>query len=80
MMSKGKWLQFIVVGLGVLWLLRFPPTRALIVWLLPLGSGWDDLVAMILIVVVVVVLVIKNVGFGRSFKSKKRAFKNFFKD
>ena len=78
--KKGKWLQYIGIAFVSIWVLRFPATRAVIVWLLPLGSGWDDLVQMILLAVIVFLFVTKNVFFGKKIKDRFSWFKNIFKD
>ena len=80
MNSKGKWFSFIVGALIVIWLLRFPITRAVILWLLPLGSGWDDLVQIVLIILIVFVYATKNIGFGKRVRDRFGMFKDFFRD
>lgn len=47
MSNIGKILTWL--GVGIL-LLAFPPTRMLIWYILPLGSGWDDILFLILAV------------------------------
>lgn len=51
-MEKVK-LWHVLVGLfAALFLFINPITRPMIVWLLPLGSGWDDLVIIVLLVLI----------------------------
>ena len=80
MTNKGKWFQIILGSFVVIWLLRFPPTRMIILWLLPLGSGWDDAIQIVLIVVVLLLWSTKNVFFGKSLRKRFDIFKNIFKD
>lgn len=79
-MNYGKWLRTILYILVGIWLLRFPPTRALILWMLPLGSGWDDAFQIVGIVVIVVILLTKNVKFGAPIRKRWRAVAEFFAD
>lgn len=61
MMKKGlsNWAKTMIV-LGLLLLLMlFPPTRAVLLFVLPLGSGIDDLIFFILLFVFGAVALIK---------------------
>ncbi|MBP7967678.1 hypothetical protein KAZ66_05420 [Candidatus Woesebacteria bacterium] len=44
-------LKIVVAALVVVFLFRNPMTRAVILWLLPLGSGIDDLIVIIALIV-----------------------------
>ncbi len=76
---KTNWITTILYLIFGIWLLRFPPTRAIIIWLLPLGSGWDDAIQIVAIVVIVGILITKNLAFGSKFRTRFNKFKRFFK-
>lgn len=57
-----NWKKTVVVGLITMFLLIFPPTRGLIWFLLPLGSGIDDLIFFIVTGIVVAILCYKAIG------------------
>ena len=44
---------------ALLFLMIFPPTRSLVVFLLPLGSGIDDLIFFILLFVAIMVVLFR---------------------
>lgn len=77
----GKWLKFVLGGLIVIWLLMFPVTKAIIVFLLPVGSGWDDALELILIVGVLFVLGMRFFRDGprEAWRTFKKAVKDFLK-
>lgn len=50
---KSKWLQWIVILIVVAFLLANPLTRGVILFLLPLGSGFDDLIEIVAIILLV---------------------------
>lgn len=55
----SNWAKTIIVLLVLLLLMLFPPTRTVLIYMLPLGSGIDDLIFFILLFVLVVVSLIK---------------------
>lgn len=74
-----KWAKTIIVIFLVAWALRFPPTRMIITWLLPLGSGWDDVVIIILLLIAGIIYSIKATRYGPGKTKRKRWIKDFFK-
>lgn len=59
MRRMSNWAKtMIILGLALLFML-FPPTRAVLLFILPLGSGIDDLIFFILLFVFVTVSLIK---------------------
>lgn len=74
----GKWLKTIIALVVGVWLIRFPPTRALIIFLLPLGSGWDDVVAILFLVVATGIYIIKSTRYGSSKETRRKKRDDFF--
>ena len=56
-----KWLKVVLFLAVAFWLLRFPPTRYAILWLLPLGSGWDDIVQGVILFLLAWLLLAKGI-------------------
>lgn len=46
----GKWLIAAVSGFVLAWSFLWPYTRMVWLWLLPLGSGIDDLIVIVLLI------------------------------
>ena len=61
MHRKGlsNWAKTMLVLGALLLLMLFPPTRAVLLFVLPLGSGIDDLIFFILLFVFITVAMIK---------------------
>ncbi len=55
-----KWKKFFLVLIIILLSLWFPVTRYIIFWLLPVGSGIDDLVFIIVLVATLFVAFVKG--------------------
>lgn len=55
----SNWAKTVIVLLVILFLMIFPPTRHFIMFLLPLGSGIDDLIFFIVLSILIAVLAIK---------------------
>lgn len=58
-MKLSNWAKTMIVLAVLLLLMLFPPTRAILLFILPLGSGIDDLIFFILLFVFIVVALIK---------------------
>lgn len=58
-MKLSNWAKTMIVLAVLLLLMIFPPTRAILVFILPLGSGIDDLIFFILLFLFGVVAMIK---------------------
>ena len=55
-----KWWHWALLFIGIIVLLRIPATRDAIFWLLPLGSGFDDLIEIVALVLLAVILFAKG--------------------
>lgn len=55
----SNWCKAVIVLAALLFLMIFPPTRSLVVFLLPLGSGIDDLIFFILLFVAIMVVLFR---------------------
>lgn len=55
----SNWCKAVIVLAALLFLMIFPPTRSLVVFLLPLGSGIDDLIFFILLFVTIMVVLFR---------------------
>lgn len=58
------WKKVVIICISTILLLVFPPTRSIIIFILPLGSGIDDLIVFILIAIVLLVLFWKVLTIG----------------
>lgn len=65
-----NWRTLMACVLGLICLMSIPFTRAVIVWMLPLGSGMDDLVFFALVLAAAVLLLIR----AAPMKDKLKAF------
>lgn len=54
-----NWCKAVIVLAALLFLMIFPPTRSLVVFLLPLGSGIDDLIFFILVFATIMVVLFR---------------------
>ena len=54
-----NWCKAVIVLAALLFLMIFPPTRSLVVFLLPLGSGIDDLIFFILLFATIMVVLFR---------------------
>lgn len=55
----SNWCKAVIVLAALLFLMIFPPTHSLVVFLLPLGSGIDDLIFFILLFVTIMVVLFR---------------------
>lgn len=55
----SNWCKAVIVLAALLFLMIFLPTRSLVVFLLPLGSGIDDLIFFILLFATIVVVLFR---------------------
>ena len=56
-----NWSYLIFTTIALILLIRVPLTRSIIFWILPLGSGIDDLIFFILLFFAVVLLLVRIV-------------------
>lgn len=55
----SNWCKAVIMLAALLFLMIFPPTRSLVVFLLPLGSGIDDLIFFILLFATIMVVLFR---------------------
>lgn len=58
--KKPKWKKVLLALTIVLALLWIPPTRYMIFWLLPIGSGIDDLIFIIVAIVIFIIAFVRG--------------------
>jgi hypothetical protein len=58
-MKLSNWAKTMIVLAVLLLLMLFPPTRAILLFILPLGSGIDDLIFFVLLFVFGLVALLK---------------------
>lgn len=61
-MKITNWWKALIAILILMWLFIFPPTRQVILFILPLGSGIDDLIFFMLLFVAVILVTLKVIN------------------
>lgn len=57
---RRNWLKFVGLIIGLVFLMRIPVTRGIILWLLPLGYKADDIIVGVLLIILAVFLFVKG--------------------
>lgn len=58
-MKINNWTKVVIILLSLILLMLIPFTRAALLFILPLGSGIDDLIFFILLILLAIVLLMK---------------------
>lgn len=61
MKKVSNWGKALIAMLILLWLFIFPPTRQIILFILPLGSGIDDLIFFVLLFAALILILFKAI-------------------
>lgn len=61
-MKVSNWWKALIAVLVLMWLFIFPPTRQMILFILPLGSGIDDLIFFVLLFVALILVLLKIIN------------------
>lgn len=70
----SNWKKTVVVLLLLVFLMLFPPTRQFLLFVLPLGSGIDDLIFFVLLFVLLCVVLIRFADVDTVFTKLKNWF------
>lgn len=62
MQKMSNWWKALIAVLILMWLFIFPPTRHVILFILPLGSGIDDLIFFVLLFVALILILLKVIN------------------